>query len=122
MLWATSLAMMKVSVLLLYIRIFDVGFAKFRLAARFVMVIVALWCLSVILCGVLLCQPFAFNWDQTIPGGHCGDQVLSYIITGSVNIVTDVMVLCLPMPMIWSLQMPTSNKLALTVVFAIGFL
>jgi hypothetical protein len=28
------------------------------------------------------------DWDQSIEGGHCGDQVKSYIITGALNIFT----------------------------------
>jgi len=120
-LWATSLLFTKASILLFYMRIFDVSVTWVRAVSRLATVAITLWCLSVILCGFLLCRPFAFNWDQTIPGGRCGNQILSYILTGSFNIVTDVIVLCLPMPMVWRLQMPLPNKIAVTVIFAIGF-
>jgi hypothetical protein len=30
----------------------------------------------------------ALAWDQSIKGGHCGNQVKSYIITGALNICT----------------------------------
>ncbi|OCK85738.1 hypothetical protein K432DRAFT_286131 [Lepidopterella palustris CBS 459.81] len=118
-LWCTSLMFTKVSILLFYTRIFSI--ASFRLAARVTAVVVVLWCISVILCSFLLCRPFAFNWDQTIPGGHCGNQILSYELTGTFNICTDVMVLCLPLPVIWNLQMRTANKIGLIGVFAVGF-
>ena len=110
----------KISILLFYMRIFAVR--SFRIAAHITMVLVIAWALSVILCGFLLCTPFAFNWDQTIPGGSCGKQVLSYILTGALNIITDVMVLSLPIPMVWKLQTPRANKIALTVIFGLGFL
>lgn len=119
MLWATSLMFIKLSILCFYIRIFNVK--SFIFVARGVGVIVVLWALSVIFCGFFLCQPFAYNWDQTIHGS-CGDQIKSYIITGALNICTDVLVLGLPMPMVWKLQVPTRSKIALTGVFTIGFL
>ncbi|OCL14689.1 hypothetical protein AOQ84DRAFT_280489, partial [Glonium stellatum] len=118
-LWATSLMFTKVSILFFYMRIFSV--ASFRLAARIVAVLVVMWAMSVILCGFLLCRPFAFNWDQTIKGGHCGNQILSYILTGAFNICTDVIVLCLPLPVIWNLQMRIWNKIGLIGIFAVGF-
>ncbi|KAK9311147.1 hypothetical protein V1524DRAFT_457636 [Lipomyces starkeyi] len=120
-LWATSLAMTKASILLFYMRIFDVADRHFRIVSRVAIVAIFLWCMSVILCGFLLCRPFAYNWDQSIPGGHCNNQILSYILTGSFNIVTDILVLCLPIPMIRKLQMPFRTKVALTLIFAIGF-
>ncbi|MCJ1393649.1 hypothetical protein MMC18_006525 [Xylographa bjoerkii] len=107
------------SILLFYVRIFNVP--AFKLVAKVLMVLVALWGLSVILCAFLLCRPFAFNWDQTIPGGSCGNQILSYIITGAFNIVTDFIILALPMPMVWKLQVPRKNKIALFGMFGIGF-
>ncbi|MCJ1254431.1 hypothetical protein MMC24_002246 [Lignoscripta atroalba] len=118
-LWATSLMSIKISILMFYMRIFKVQ--SFRVAARITMVLVVLWALSVILCGFLLCKPFAFNWNQTIPGGSCKNQILSYILTGALNIITDVMVLSLPIPMVWKLQTPRANKIVLTGIFGLGF-
>ncbi|KAF2808682.1 uncharacterized protein BDZ99DRAFT_571581 [Mytilinidion resinicola] len=118
-LWATSLMFTKTSILFFYTRIFTVP--AFRLAARIIGGVVVLWALSVILCGFLLCRPFAFNWDQTIPNGHCGNQILSYELTGAFNICTDVMVLALPLPLIWNLQMRMANKIGLLGVFTVGF-
>ncbi|MCJ1379563.1 hypothetical protein MMC17_002665 [Xylographa soralifera] len=107
------------SILIFYVRIFNVP--SFKLVAKVLMVLVALWGSSVILCAFLLCRPFAFNWDQTIPGGSCGNQVLSYIITGAFNILTDFVILCLPMRMVWNLHVPRKNKIALFGIFGIGF-
>ncbi|MCJ1402686.1 hypothetical protein MMC11_005907 [Xylographa trunciseda] len=118
-LWAISLVFVKMSILLFYVRIFNVP--AFKLVAKVLMVFVVLWGSSVILCAFLLCKPFAFNWDQTIPGGSCGNQILSYIITGAFNIVTDFMILCLPMRMVWYLHVPRKNKIALFGMFGIGF-
>jgi hypothetical protein len=118
-LWATSLMFTKTSILLFYTRIFTIPI--FCIAARITGVVVILWALSVILCSFLLCRPFAFNWNQTIPDGHCGNQILSYEVTGALNICTDVIVLCLPLPVIWNLQMKVANKIGLFGIFTVGF-
>lgn len=72
--------------------------------------------------GLLICRPFAYNWDQTIPGGKCGDQIVSFTVTGVINLLTDVVVLVLPMPYLYRLQMRTYKKVVLMGVFGIGLL
>ncbi|OBT84327.1 hypothetical protein VE02_07274 [Pseudogymnoascus sp. 03VT05] len=119
MLWATSLMFIKLSILCFYIRIFNVK--PFIMASIAVAVLVVRWALSVILCGFLLCRPFEYNWDQSIEKS-CGDHIKSYTITGALNIVTDALVLGLPMPMIWKLNVNLRSKIALTGIFTIGFL
>ncbi|KAL4784110.1 hypothetical protein BJX76DRAFT_357312 [Aspergillus varians] len=117
-LWAVGNSCVKLSLLSFYCRVFS--FPYFLLMAKATATFILLWALAVILGGFLLCQPFAYTWDQTIPGGHCGNQVLSYQITGALNMATDLMVLTMPMPYLWKLEMRLSQKLPLIAVFAIG--
>ncbi|KAG9250217.1 uncharacterized protein F5Z01DRAFT_419265 [Emericellopsis atlantica] len=119
-LWALSLSVSKVSILLLYIRVFPV--TSLMWCACGAIVLIAVWAVGTVIAGLTICQPFAFNWDKTIPGGSCGDQVLSFTITGIVNLITDVMVLALPLPYLVRLQLPTYKKMVLIGVFSIGFL
>ena len=76
----------------------------------------------VILEAFLLCQPLAFNWDKTIPGGFCADQHAAYISAGIINLIIDVSIIVLPMPMLWGLQMAMMRKVALTAIFSLGAL
>ena len=80
------------------------------------------YCLMVILEAFLLCQPLAFNWDKTIPGGFCANQQSAYISAGIINLIIDVTIIVLPMPMLWGLQMAFMRKVALTGIFSIGAL
>jgi len=80
-----------------------------------------MWVLSIVLETFLLCRPLAFNWDTTIDGS-CGERNRVYVSAGSLNIITDVMVLTLPMPKIWGLQLPLKRKLGLMVIFSLGIL
>lgn len=117
-LWVLSLSCTKVSILLLYLRIFPVT-AVVRIAWVTIGVIVA-WAIATILVGCLICRPFAYNWDQTIPGGSCGNQVTSFTATGVINLVTDVIVLVTPMPLLYRLQMAMYKKVTLMTVFGLG--
>ncbi|KAG7290729.1 hypothetical protein NEMBOFW57_000732 [Staphylotrichum longicolle] len=71
---------------------------------------------------VLQCTPVAFNWDPTISGGHCVDRRVLYLSTSVFNIVTDLIILGLPLWVFSSLRIPKRTKIALLVVFLLGFL
>lgn len=38
----------------------------------------------------------------------------------AINMVLDVVIVLLPLPIVWRLQMPTQRKLGITVTFALG--
>ncbi|KAL9606349.1 MAG: hypothetical protein Q9179_000475 [Wetmoreana sp. 5 TL-2023] len=118
--WTLSLMFCKFSLLTFYIHIFAIR--TFRYLAFFVAAIVSGWALSVVLETFLLCRPFAYNWDPSIKDFTCGDRNAAYIGAGSLNIATDLMVLCLPIPMVWNLQIPRRNKVILSAVFGMGLL
>lgn len=75
-----------------------------------------------ILVAFLICRPLAFNWDQTIPGGHCGNEMAAYIAAHTINFVLDVSLAILPMPVLWGLQMSTRKKVEISIMFSLGTL
>jgi hypothetical protein len=81
--------------------------------------LITCFALSIILSCLLICRPLALNWDPTLEG-TCGDQLLSYTITGSFNLATDVIVLLLPLPYLWKLQMKLYKKIILSCTFSLG--
>lgn len=119
-LWVLSLSCTKISILSLYILIFPIRWVVW--SSYVTMVIIVAWTIATILAGCLICRPFAYNWDKSIPGGSCGDQVTSFTITGVINLVTDVMVLLLPMRPLYQLQMATYKRVTLVAVFGLGTL
>lgn len=68
-----------------------------------------------------LCDPIAYNWDKTIPG-FCGRDTGLWIGSGTVNIIAGFIVLVLPMPYIYKLQLATYKKVSLMITFGIGFM
>lgn len=71
---------------------------------------------------ILQCTPVAFNWDLTIPGGHCVDRRVLYLLTAAFNILTDILIMGLPLWIFWGLRIPKRTKIALVVIFALGLL
>lgn len=50
----------------------------------------------------------------------CLDKQKLYWGVGISNLLLDVLILCLPMPVIWTLQLTKDKKIALSVIFLTG--
>lgn len=118
-LWNLSLTMTKMSVLLFYCKVFAV--TKVRLVARITMVFVALLGTSGFLSTMLVCHPFAYNWDLQLAGGYCGNQSAMFAVFAIMNLATDVMVLTMPIKSLLGLKLPLWKKVSLMATFGIGF-
>lgn len=119
-LWALSLSCCKLSVLLLYRKLFPV--AKVTTAVDISIALIFLFLVIAVIGGCTICHPFAYNWDKTIPDGHCGDLIAIVKTTGAGNIITDVAALTVALPSLFALRLPTYKKLVLMCTFGIGFL
>ncbi|PKY03689.1 PTH11-like integral membrane protein [Aspergillus campestris IBT 28561] len=118
-LYNASLGFTKFSILFQYLRIFPEK--RFRLACWAVLGIVALYTTWAVLSGYVNCVPVAKFWDREIPGG-CLNFEIVWFFNASMNIVTDVALFILPMPLLSRLQLPRMQKVGLMAVFAIGIL
>ncbi|KAK3313020.1 hypothetical protein B0H66DRAFT_384076 [Apodospora peruviana] len=119
LIYTTTITTVKLSVLFFYLRVFvNKGL---RLGVKLAMGLVLIWTLGNLLQVFLICTPFAATYDPSVHG-HCGNQVASYIAIGAFNVATDILVLALPIPTVWSLHMSVTAKLGLTGVFLIGLL
>lgn len=118
--WIAANTAIKCSILHFYITLFRPS-RLFRSVAFCVMGLVGLFGMSVLLSTFLNCRPFAKTWNPMLPG-HCGSNTGQVLATSIVNVVIDLIIIVLPMPMIWSLQMAQGRKLALTVTFGMGLM
>jgi hypothetical protein len=66
------------------------------------------------------CEPFEANYNPTILGAQCIDKEAFYVWTSLPNIVTDVIMLILPLPIVWNLHNTKRIKVALTFTFLVG--
>lgn len=118
-LYLWSLVWSKVTVLLLYYRVFRFGYFKSAAYAIGGLVVV-LAIVSTFLTG-FLCVPLQRVWDPSVPG-HCLSQTNIRFLNSASSIFTDIVILCLPAPQIWKLQLRKSEKAGLIFFFALGFL
>ncbi|MCJ1264136.1 hypothetical protein MMC22_004007 [Lobaria immixta] len=119
-LWVSAITSVKISILRLYINIFRSRI--FRNICFVAIAVCGLFFVFDILAAFLICRPLAFNWDITIPGGHCGNKVAVYIAAHTINFVVDVSLAILPMPILWGLQMSMRKKIELSIMFSLGTL
>ncbi|KAI1373050.1 hypothetical protein F4677DRAFT_462617 [Hypoxylon crocopeplum] len=119
-LWAVSLGLCRISIIHLFSKIFVVQ--SFIIIARATYVLIILWALAAILSAFFICQPFAFNWDKSIEGGTCGNPMVSWIVTGVLNMVSDLIILIMPMPYVLGLELALPKRLVLAATFGIGIL
>jgi hypothetical protein len=98
-----------------------IPFRNLLLPARILGVVIVLWNVGGIIAAFTICQPFSYNWDQS-GVGHCGSQPLYYTWLGIINVITDVLMLGLPLPFLYNLQMKTQKKVTLLLMFSVGFM
>lgn len=117
-LWLFSLSCSKLSVLLLYRKLFPVRSLEIAVWISTALIIVFLF--SGVIGGLMICQPLSYQWDKTIEGGYCHDFIPLIKTTGAGNIITDIAALAISLPMIYKLQLPLQNKLVLLGAFGLG--
>ncbi len=84
------------------------------------MVLIACWVLMTILIALVSCTPFEYNWNNEIDG-HCGNIVAAFSAVAADDIIADLVILFLPMPRIWQLQLAHTTKLGLCAICGLGF-
>ncbi|KUI69419.1 hypothetical protein VM1G_04922 [Cytospora mali] len=119
LLWAASNTCVKFSILSLYTtlfpnkRVIQICYATMALTtAYFIMVFLE---------GFLLCKPVQFNWDKTI-AGICTGENTAYLVAGVTNLVVDMFIVILPMPLVFRLQMTLSRRISVAGMFSLGAL
>ncbi|RAH80408.1 integral membrane protein, partial [Aspergillus japonicus CBS 114.51] len=116
-LYTLCITFVKLSILALYKRIFSIR--PMMQASNVVACIVILWCFGVCLIGAVTCMPFKKLWEPNLPGG-CINLAQFYYGLQIPNILTDAIILVLPMKAVWNLQVPRSQKVMLSGIFLIG--
>ena len=109
----------KLSIMHLYLRIFPNR--DFRYIVYGVMALTISYWGGTIVPILLLCSPRAYLWDSSSNVNRTCLNVSAVCLTASViNLILDVVVLGLPMPLLWTLQMPLSKRIAIMGVFGMG--
>ncbi|KKY36501.1 putative integral membrane protein [Diaporthe ampelina] len=116
-LYAMSMCTVKWSMLFMLKRIFAVK--SFEIVTWIIIGLQAGWLVMTVLIGFLICRPIQKNWDPTAEG-TCGNQIAGYTAVSVVNVIIDVLMLLLPLPMVYRLQTRPGYKVGLFAIFSIG--
>lgn len=111
--------MVKISILLMYRRIFDTE--AFKKATWVVGTACVAWAIAAILCLVFQCHPMSGMWNpEDTFTNKCINLQAYYRAVASSNMALDVVILFMPLYMVWRLKLEASQKLMLSGIFALG--
>jgi hypothetical protein len=112
----------KISILLLYLRIFTTR--AFKWQCYTLITIIASFGIGCIVSTGLYCRPISYVWEGW-DGQHKATCVninaQTYSLAG-INMTLDIVIFILPIPQLWALQMSTKKKIAVGTMFAVGLL
>jgi hypothetical protein len=89
------------------------------LAVNTVAAFILLWAVSVCVVGTMLCLPVNKFWDSSVEGS-CLDAATFYYGMQIPNIITDTVLLVMPMKFVWALPISKAQRLLLSGVFIVG--
>lgn len=92
-----------------------------KIAVDVVSLIVILWAACGIVAGCFTCIPTEKLWHPELPGG-CMNLSKFYYGLQIPNILTDAIILLMPMQIVWSLPISKAQKFGLSGIFVLGLL
>lgn len=107
--------------ILLYMRLFASTNKRFRILLIVFLVFIVIVGLWTLFGTILICLPVRGFWDHSVPA-TCRSFAVVWCLNAALQIVTDLVVVTTPIPTLARLRLPTRQKFALILVFALGFL
>lgn len=80
-----------------------------------------LWFVICVIMSIAGCQPVSYFWNK-LQTGRCINEVDFFRGNGITNMMLDFLVLVLPLPMVWRLDLKLRQKLVVTGIFMLGIL
>ncbi|KAI0592816.1 hypothetical protein F4775DRAFT_599290 [Biscogniauxia sp. FL1348] len=118
---AFCLGVTKVSVLLFFRRLFPVR--AFSIINNVLIGITLAWCIAYTVATAIRCSPVSTFTDrfETEFNYFCVDEYQLFLLSYTASdLALDIIIFLLPVPMVWRLQMPWRQKLAVAGIFLLG--
>ncbi|KAK1139989.1 hypothetical protein N8T08_010985 [Aspergillus melleus] len=116
-LYNSSLNLTKISMILLYRRLFPTH--RYQIILHIALACVVVTGLWMVFSAVFFCIPVHAFWDPRAPQ-NCLPKSVVWCLNASIQIASDLIIVILPMPVLAQLRLPKRQKVALIVVFALG--
>ncbi|KAI9926674.1 hypothetical protein ASPWEDRAFT_722856 [Aspergillus wentii DTO 134E9] len=118
-LYKINIGLTKISILLLYIRLFIRRW--FVITCWTWVGIVVAFTVGTVFSSIFQCTPVQYAFNKSIPGaGTCLNLTAFWYANAAFNILSDFVIIALPVPIISKLQLPLKSKIALCGLFAVG--
>lgn len=112
----------KLSLLLLYLQIFDC-LLWLKCLVWIGIVVTGLFYFSGMIAVLAMCVPqHGESYLESLASPKCGGTKVLSLVIGAFNIISDLYLLIIPLPAIWSLQLPLRKKVGVVMVFMTGLL
>lgn len=118
--YVVAVALVKLSILSMYLRIFPSR--EFKIGAYVIGFIVIGWAIAIVLVCIFQCNPIEMAWQPWLTTGTCINLKGSFIGNGVPNILTDVAILAMPVKQVWHLHATMAQKVSLLCTFGLGSL
>lgn len=118
--WTIGTTLCKLSILFLYLELFRTS----KIFRRFIWTMVALNVIFAIVFMVLFnsnCKKVSDSWDPVYSQTRCRLLAKEEIASVASTLGLDFLVVVAPIPVVWKLQMPVRNKVAVCGMFSLGF-
>ena len=118
--YGAAAAIIKTTILLLYLRVFSAHKrSTLSIIIRICIAINGLFYTAITIVKIWQCSPRERAWNKSI-AGNCVDVSALLYVSSIFNIVSDIIVLLLPVKGLWSLQLNRKRKLYIYAVFTVG--
>ncbi|KAL1838830.1 hypothetical protein VTJ49DRAFT_2187 [Mycothermus thermophilus] len=114
-----TVMLLKAAFLLQYRRVFPLP--KFQLLCDTGLALLAAWTVAGLVGGLLVCLPLSGNWDPRNLNWNCDRRLVFWTAHGVAHVVSDVLILVMPMPLLRTLPLPRVHKIILIGLFSLGF-
>ncbi len=118
MVYLISLLGYKMSILVLYIRLFGVN-RSFQRFSQLTMFVICGYLFANLFTQIFGCSPRSKYWNPDTPG-HCINYTKAGLVYGSMNIASDLFILVLPLPVLWRLKLSRREKVLISLIFMSG--
>lgn len=120
-LYNPALMATKTSILIFYLRLAKHTQRVLRFASWLTLAIVNIAGIILTLMNVFQCRPTAAAWDPAYDDrSKCIPLLTEFICSSPVNIVTDLAILALPIPVLTGMRLPSRQKTILVLTFTVG--
>lgn len=99
-------------------RIFSIK-KRFVVAIKILIGVLTVYYIAITLLKVFICKPIEKFWNHDAPGS-CLNINTVFISDCVISLVTDLVILVSPLPVIWGLQMDLRRKLGSSVGLVVG--